>query len=242
MRRISTLLLAGLLCASSVSLPGLAQAAYSAANPGLATLPQSARPKKILLLPPQMFVGEISAGGVVQKQDDWTRQSSENLLSAAETVLRESGQLQTIRLPSNLDADAQEIIESHIGLYDRLALAIYIYGRGKDSAWKHRHEAWDYTLGNGLAFLREKTGADTALIFIGTDLISSSGRKAIFTVGLAIGLVMPLGQAFITIGLADLKTGDIRWMSYDQSMSLDSREPDEAEKLVRDFFKDYPQP
>lgn len=241
MRRTFTLLLAGLLCVSAMSLPGLAQAAYSAANPALATLPQNERPKKILLLPPQMFVGEITAGGVVQKQDDWARQSSENLLTATESVFRDSGHFQAIRLPA-LDTSAEEIIENHIGLYDRLALAIYIYGRGQDSAWKHRHNAWDYTLGEGLAFLREKTGADTALIYIGTDLISTSGRKAAFTVGLLLGVAIPMGQSFITVGLADLKTGDIRWMSYDQSMSLDSREPAEAEKLVRDFFKDYPLP
>lgn len=241
MHRISTFLLAGLLTLGSASLPGLAQAAYSAANPALSSLPQNERPKKLLLLPPQMFVGEISAGGVVQKQEDWTRQSVENLLAAAESVFRENGLFQTVRLPS-LDAETMETIESHIGLYDRLALAIYIYGRGKDNAWKHRHEAWDYTLGEGLAFLREKTGADTALIFIGTDLTASGGRKAAFAAGLVLGIVMPLGQSFITVGLADLKTGDIRWMSYDQSMSLDSREPTEAENLVRDFFKAYPQP
>jgi hypothetical protein len=232
---------ARLLFVLAMSLPGLAAAAYSAANPKLASLPQNERPKKILLLPPQMFVGELSAGGVVQKQDDWTKQSSENLLSAAEFIFRQGDQFQPIRLPV-ISPEEMEKIEGHIGLYDRLALAIYIYGRGKDSAWKHRHEEWDYTLGDGLAFLREKTGADTALIFIGTDLISSSGRKAIFTVGLALGMALPLGQSFITVGLADLKTGDIRWMSYDQSLSLDSRDPAAAESLVRDFFEDYPRP
>ena len=240
MYRISTYLLAGLLLFGSMSLPGLAQAAYSATNPALTTQPQAERPKKFLLLPPQMFVGEISAGGVIQKQEDWTRQSSENLLLAAEAVMRDR-QLQTVRLPA-LDEQSMEIIESHIGLYDRLALAIYLYGRGQDSAWKHRHDAWDYTLGNGLSFLREKTGADSALIFIGTDIISSGGRKAAFTAALLLGVVIPLGQSFITVGLADLKTGDIRWMSYDQSMSLDSREAEEAEKLVQDFFKTYPAP
>ncbi len=240
MLRVSTLLLTGLLSAASASVPGLALAAYSVANPALAALPQDQRPKKLLLLPPQMFVGEISAGGVVQKQEDWTKQASENLLNAAESVLRDK-QFHTLRLPK-LDEASMEIVESHSGLYDRLALAIYIYGRGNDSAWKHRHQAWDYTLGDGLAFLRDKTGADTALFFIGTDLISSSGRKAAFAAGLFLGIVMPLGQSFITVGLADLKTGDIRWMSYDQSMSLDTREPNEAEKLLRDFFSTYPQP
>jgi hypothetical protein len=59
---------------------------------------------------------------------------------------------------------------------------------------------------------------------------------------LLIGIAIPLGQSFITVGLADLRTGEISWLSYDQSMSMDTREPAEVENLVKDFFKTYPQP
>lgn len=223
-----------------LSVPGLALAAYSAANPGFASLPQNERPKKVLLLPPQMFVAELSAGGVVQKQDDWTREASENLLVAVETFFRSTGQFETLRMPK-LEAAETEKVESHIGLYDRLAHAIYIYGRGLDSGWQHKKAEWDYTLGDGLAFLREKTGADTALIFTGADIISTGSRKAAFTIGLLLGVSIPLGQSFISVGLADLKTGEIRWMSYDQSMTLDSRDPEKVRELVGDFFQAYPQ-
>jgi len=233
-------LLVRLLFVFALSLPGLALAAYSAVNPRLATLPQGERPKKVLLLPPQMFVAELSAGGVIQKQDDWTREANENLLAAAESYFREAGQFEATRLPK-LGAEDAEKVESHIGLYDRLALAIYIYGRGQDSGWQHKKTEWDYTLGDGLAFLREQTGADSALIFTGADIISTGGRKAAFTFGLLLGVAIPIGQSFITVGLADLKTGEIRWMSYDQSMSLDSRDPAAVQELVKDFFKTYPQ-
>lgn len=220
--------------------PALALAAYSAVNPRFATLPQDERPKKVLLLPPQMFVAELSAGGVIQKQDDWTREANENLLVAAENHFRESGRFEAARLPK-LGEDDAEKVENHIGLYDRLAQAIYIYGRGGDSGWQHKKNEWDYTLGEGLAFLREQTGADSALIFTGADIISSGGRKAAFTIGLLLGVAIPIGQSFISVGLADLKSGEIRWMSYDQSMSLDSRDPAAVQELVRDFFKTYPQ-
>lgn len=224
----------------ALSVPALAIAAYSAANPALATLPPAERPKKILLLPPQMFVAELSAGGVIQKQDDWTKEANENLLAAAETHFRENGRFVPMRMPLLENEDAEKV-ESHIGLYDRVSYAIYIYGRGLDSGWQHKKTEWDYTLGNGLAFLREKTGADTALIFTGADIISTSGRKAAFAVGLMLGIAIPIGQSFISVGLADLKTGEIRWMSYDQSMTLDSRDPAAVQELVRDFFISYPQ-
>ena len=233
--------LARLLFVLALSLPGLAQAADSAVNPRFASLPQNERPKKVLLLPPQMFVAELSAGGVIQKQDDWTKVASENLLLAAESYFRGNGQFETMRLP-RLEHDTEEIVESHIALYDRISYAIYIYGRGDNSGWHKNKTEWDYTLGEGLAFLREKTGADTALLFTGIDIISSSSRKATFAIGLVLGVAIPLGQSFISVGLADLKTGEIRWMSFDQSMTLDSRDPEKAKELVEDFFKAYPQP
>jgi hypothetical protein len=230
-----------LLFVLALSVPALTQAAYSAVSPKLATLPQQERPKKIVLLPPQMFVAELSTGGIIQKQDDWSQEASENLLAAAESFFREDGRFESMRLPKLAASDA-ETVESHIGLYDRLAHAIHIYGRGLDSGWQHKKIEWDYTLGSGLAFLREQTGADTALIFTGADIISTGSRKAAFTIGLLLGVSIPLGQSFITVGLADLKTGEIRWMSYDQSMSLDSRDPAAVQELIRDFFKTYPQP
>lgn len=229
-----------LLFVFALSVPALAAAAYSAVNPRLASLPPDEKPKKILLLPPQMFVAELSAGGIIQKQDDWTREANENLLAATEAYFRDDGRFEVRRMPP-LDGQDAETVESHIGLYDRVAYAIYVYGRGLDSGWQHKKAEWDYTLGNGLGFLREKTGADTALIFTGADIISSGGRKAAFAVGLLLGIAIPVGQSFISVGLADLKTGEIRWMSYDQSMTLDSRDPAAVQKLVKDFFASYPQ-
>lgn len=235
MRIIPTILLILVLC-----VPASSWAAFSAVNPRISPT-SSNPPKKILLLPPQMFVAEMSAGGVIQKQDDWTQQANENLLAAIEAHGRESNRFETLRMP-NLSSAESEIVESHIGLYERLASAIHAYGQGKDSGWEQKKKEWDYTLGQGLSFLREKTGADYALVFAGADIISTGGRKATFTVGLLLGIAIPLGQSFITAGMVDLQSGIIEWLTYDQSMSMDTREPEEVESMVRDFFKTYPYP
>lgn len=75
---------------------------------------------------------------------------------------------------------------------------MFNFGRGTQAAWAHKHHEFDYTVGPGLAFLRDETGADAALIVLGTDFISSAGRKAAFFSRLALGVIMPLGQAFMT--------------------------------------------
>jgi hypothetical protein len=42
-----------------------------------------ARPKKLVLLPPQVFVFELPAGGVPTRMADWQATAHDNLASAA---------------------------------------------------------------------------------------------------------------------------------------------------------------
>ena len=144
-----------------------------------------------------------------------------------------------VPLPPLAPADL-DMLDAHIGLYDRVAQSVFVYGRGEQAAWAHKKNEFDYTVGPGLAFLREQTGADAALIVLGSDFISSGGRKAAFAAGLLLGVVMPLGQSFITAGVVDLKTGDVQWMSFDSSSSMDSRQPADVDGLMRDLYRTWP--
>lgn len=230
---------AALLMATSViATPALA--AMSAVNPALSQNLE-ARPKKAVLLPPQVFVFELSAGGVPTRMADWEAAARDNLSSAAIRMARDLKLFELVPAP-RLDTPDLDRLEAHIGLYDRVAQSVFVYGRGDQSAWEHKKNEFDYTVGPGLAFLREQTGADAALIVLGSDFISSGGRKTAFIAGLALGIVMPLGQSFMTAGLVDLETGDVQWMSFDASGSLDSRKPADIDDLMRALYQTYPGP
>lgn len=225
-----------LIALSVLATPALA--AQSAVNPALVQN-VSARPKKLVLLPPQIFVYEISAGGVPTRMADWETLARDNLTAAATRLARDHGLFELLPAPE-LSGEARETLEAHIGLYERVALSVFNYGRGTQDAWAHKQQEFDYTLGPGLAFLRAQTGADAALIVLGVDFISSAGRKAAFIAGLALGVVMPLGQSFVTAGVVDLETGDVQWMGFDASTSMDSRNAADVEALVRDFYRTWP--
>ena len=227
-----------LIIGSVMASPALA--AMSAVNPALSQNLEQ-RPKKVVLLPPQIFVFELSAGGVPTRMADWEAAARDNLVSAATRIASASHLLELIRAPQLQSADA-DLLEAHIGLYDRVAQSVFVYGRGDQSAWAHKKNEFDYTVGPGLAFLREQTGADAALIVLGSDFISSGGRKAAFIAGLALGIVMPLGQSFMTAGLVDLKTGNVQWMSFDASNSMDSRNAGDVDGLMRTLYQTYPGP
>ncbi|MEQ1663242.1 MAG: hypothetical protein ABL877_11160 [Thiobacillus sp.] len=229
---------ATLMVASVMATPALA--VMSALNPAL-TQNIDTRPKKVVLLPPQVFVYELSAGGVPTRMADWEATARDNLSTAAVQKARDSHLFELIAAPT-LDPLLADQLEAHMGLYDRVAQSVFVYGRGEQSAWAHKKNEFDYTLGPGLAFLREQTGADAALIVLGADFISSGGRKAAFVAGLALGIIMPLGQSFITAGIVDLKTGDVQWMGFDSSSSLDTRSAADVEGLMRDLYQTWPGP
>lgn len=230
-------LLAAVLIAACV-LTGPVFAAQSAVHPALSQNPDL-RPKKIVLLPPQVFVYELSAGGVPTRMADWEAAARDNVAAATTRLARESSLFELVPAP-DLAPESREQLEAHIGLYERVALSVFNFGRGTQEAWAHKKQEFDYTVGPGLAFLRDETGSDAALIVLGADFISSAGRKAAFIAGLALGVVMPLGQAFMTAGVVDLRTGDVQWMSFDSSASLDSRQAADIDALVRDFYRTWP--
>ncbi len=224
--------------ASVLASPALA--AMSATNPAMQHNLDS-RPKKVVLLPPQVFVFELSAGGVPTRMADWEALARDNLGGAARRIAETDGLFELVPVPP-LAADEAEQLAAHIGLYDRVAQSVFVYGRGEQSAWAHKKNEFDYTLGPGLAFLRERTGADAALIVLGSDFISSGGRKAAFIAGLALGLIMPLGQSFITAGIVDLHTGDVQWMSFDSSSRIDTRDAADVDDLMHALYQTWPGP
>lgn len=217
-----------------------ARAAMSAVNPDLVQN-LDARPKKVVLLPPQIFVFELSAGGVPTRMADWEAASRDNLRTAAMRQAQDARVFELVEAPA-LDELEQETLDAHIGLYDRVAQAVFVYGRGEQTAWAHKKYEFDYTLGPGLAFLRERTGADAALIVLGADYISSGGRKLAFVAGLALGIVMPLGQSFVAAGIVDLNNGDVQWMGFDSSSSLDTRNVEDVNGLMRTLYRTWPGP
>jgi hypothetical protein len=196
------------------------------------------KPKQVLLLPPDIEVMEISAGGVPEKVEAWSKQAKSNIRQSLGKV---SGrELKFIELPE-LSASEQETVDKYLAFYDVVGGDAFTFGRSPEPAWQHKKDNFDYTLGDGLHFLKQKTGADAALFVIGSDHISSGGRKAAMVVGALMGIVIPAGMTFVSAALVDLDSGNILWLNYDfGGGNWDIRNPEDTDKLVANIFTDYP--
>lgn len=111
-----------------------------------------------------------------------------------------------------------------------------------NTAWHFKAEHFDYTLGDGLGFLKEKYDLDAGLIISGEDVVSSSGRKTTAVLGAMFGVAIPLGHSILMGGLVDFRTGDLLWLNHVVSAAgqADLRDPASCLDLAKTLMKEYP--
>ncbi len=198
----------------------------------------------LIVMRPDVSVGSVTAGGLVEPRAEWTEQARANLL----TALREQ---QTGRGGRTVIAETREGIPGvdpklvadlerlHNAVGNSIALHKYL---GADLPTKRR--GIDWTLGEDAVKLGRATGMDYALFLYAQDAVASTGRVALQVLGLAgcfVGFCVPQGgggQAAYA-SLVDLKTGDVVWFNVLQTGTQlpgvtmgDIRTPEGAAQMV----------
>ena len=199
------------------------------------------KPHKTVLLPLDIKVKEFSSGGLLDEIGSSTLEAK-NIFQDQLTQVIETKDIDLVNLPSALSAEEQAKVEEYVALYNVVAgNAIAYTGQLAPPAWKHKIKHFDYTLGPGLRFLKEKTGADTALLITGEDVISTSGRKAAFVIAAIFGVAIPLGHTFIVGGLVDLDTGDILWLNHTVEVSEKTfLKNQDVNEMLTSLYQNYP--
>jgi hypothetical protein len=202
-------------------------------------------PRKVLLLPPDIRVHEVSAGGVVEKVDAWTEQANGHAAKAVREI-GNSRHLFEARERPDLAAEDKTALDQHLALYDLVAISADFSRSGPFAPWRERAQNFDYTLGPGLKDLADRSDMDAALIIIGSDYISSAGRKAQMVLGvLAAALlgaaVIPQGGiSYVSVGVIDLRSGDLLWFSTNRGPQNDLREEDHVQSILQRLLAEYP--
>lgn len=196
-------------------------------------------PRKVVVLPVDVEVVEVTAGGVEEEVPDWSKEASRGVFKALSAAIGKQG------LKEN--AAPKFTVISAANVDEHLALYKLVVGTASQIDWKHKAKRFDYSLGPGLRELADKTGADVAFMVYGRDYTSTAGRKAravaanIPIVGAFTGAAPTLGHSYIHVGAVDLKTGDLLWMNSNyREGSTNLRDPNDAAKMMDTIFKLYP--
>jgi hypothetical protein len=201
---------------------------------------------KLLVLRPDVTVGSLTTGGMVEPRADWTDQARANILAAlrAQQATR-GGKVQFIEHRNELTGvDPQELADVERLNY-AVAQSIVIHKYLGDYLPTKRSKGLDWTLGEDAVRLGQKTGYDYALFMHAEDQVASTGRIALGVIGLAgcfVGFCAPnIGGAtqLDYASLVDLKTGEVVWFNVVQAGSQvpgikfgDLRTPQGAAQMV----------
>jgi len=217
----------------------------SAVHKTVSATPDKPMPRKVLLLPVEINVHEISAGGVVEKVNAWSETASSHANAFLRDLARGKGAFDLIEGPA-LEPAQKARLDQYIALYEVVAGSAFIAQHSPFEVWQQRAREFDYTLGPGLGPLADATGTDAAMVVIGSDYISSAGRRAAMVMGMILGavsgvVVVPQGGiSFVSVGVVDLHTGDLLWFGTEQGQATDLRNEADVRRMLEGLFRTYP--
>src|SRR4051812_39308280 len=201
---------------------------------------------KLLVLRPDVTVGSLTTGGMVEPRADWTDQARASIVTALRAQQTErGGKVLVIEHRNEIPGvSAQELADIE-RLNAAVDQSIVVHKYLGDYLPTKRGRGLDWTLGDDAVRLGQKTGYDYALFLHAEDQVASTGRIALGVVGLAgciVGFCAPnIGGAtqLDYASLVDLKTGEVVWFNVVRAGSQvpgikfgDLRTPQGAEQMV----------
>lgn len=213
-----------------------AQAQSVSLAPGFESLPKGA---KVALMPSDIELFSISAGGVPEPRADWTEAANRHFKSALINKNRELG-LQTVDIS---EKDADEFAELN-SLHAAIAQAIALHHFGPTTLHLPTKDGkLDWSLGEATQAVQKATGADYALFTWIRDGYASAERQAamVAIAVLSLGRAVPGGGAQTGYAsLVELKTGRVLWFNRIRRGSGDLREADKAGETLEALFTTFP--
>lgn len=191
----------------------------------------------LIVMRPDVQVGSISTGGLLEARADWTEQARTNLLRAlAEQQAGRGGRTRIMETRDAVKGVDPEFVADLERLHNAVGNSIVLH-KYVGARLPTKRRGIDWTLGEEAVRFGRATGMDYALFLYAQDSFASTGRIAMQVLGLAgcfVGFCAPVGGGSQTAfaSLVDLKTGDVVWFNVLQSQQGDIRTPEGSAQMV----------
>ena len=222
--------------AALMLLLAVTQAAYGKSKnraPGFETIPKGA---VIAIMPSDIELAEISAGGVFEPKADWTAAATRYFRAALDQRRSRLG-IQSVQV-SESDADElAEVNALHAAVARAISLHHFIAG---DMSLPTKAGNLDWSMGQAVHAIKQKTGADYAFFSWIRDSYASSERKATMFLFALAGVGVPGGAQVGYASLVDLNTGRVLWFNRLSRVSGDLRKEEAARETLDTLLEDFP--
>ena len=191
---------------------------------------------KILLMPVDIEICELTVAGLCEPNALWTENSKKNVIIGFNKII----ELRNGSVVNFDNSSKKEVINQLIKLHTHVGYEIINneYGQLKMPT----KEKFDWSIGKKVSILKKEYKSDYALFMFIRDQYSSTERM-IYNVVTALLFpgVIPLGgtqTAFAS--LVDLKNGDIIWFNGYYRSFGDIRDVDSAIQTLDKLFEQFP--
>ena len=230
-RSIAGLLLAALwLLAMSAATPVAAQSRHLA--PGFTTL---AGADEILVLPVDVELYSLSAGGVPEPRADWTQIAAGHMKQALRDRLAGLG----LGSRHAEEAHAEEFAEQ-VSLHAAVAQSIALHTTVGGMALPTKQAQLDWSFGDAMQGLQTRSGARHGLFVWVRDSYASAERKAAMVAMALLGVGLSGGVQIGYASLVDLQTGRVLWFNRLARATGDLREAQPAAESMKALLADFP--
>jgi hypothetical protein len=218
-----------------VLVAGCTTTAVKSVGPGMAAA--AAPDAKAALVQPDVQLSLLTASGLQERREDWSRQGQDNLARAIEESLQgRSHPIVVLDPAASMEGRTGQLLRLH----EAVGASVYAF---EYSGLKlpTKKGTFDWTLGEGAQALQAATGADYALFITARGTYASSGRKALMMGAALIGVSVPLGSQQVMCSLVDLRTGRVVWFNLAiAGPQADMRTAEGARLLTKDLLKGLP--
>lgn len=210
-----------------------AQAPSKHLAPGFAHLDSG---EKVLLMPVDVELFSLSAGGVAEPKADWTAAASGFMHQAL------LGRLQSVGL--NVQAGDEALgdeFAEQVGLHAAVARSISLHhSTGGGWALPTKAGLLDWSFGDAMQPLARKTGARRAIFVWVRDSYASAERKAAMVLMAMAGIGLTGGIQYGYASLVDLESGRVLWFNQLARGTGDLREADPAKESMGVLLTGFP--
>lgn len=207
------------------------------ANPPPPNLPQNAR---VLLMPIDVQLFELTAGGLQEPKADWTAAAENHVHTALENFLaQKKDTVLRYESPQN-NSEKSRMNEQLMKLHEAVGNSIMIHTYFAGFNLPTKKEQFDWSLGGGIQRINERYDAHCALFIFIRDSYASPGRKAAMVLGALAGITITGGFQTGFASLVDLQTGDILWFGRLFRQTGDLRTPGPAYEAVSQLLFGIP--
>jgi len=193
---------------------------------------------KVLLMPLDVKLSELTAGGVLEPKAEWTQQAEQHITAAVNEFFRTERSV-------NLETADNWVKETELPiqltkLHEVVGTSVLLHAYLPQLKLPNKGDKFDWTLGMDTQILKEHYGADYALFLFVRDSYASAGRAAVIVIGAFLAVGIHGGQQVAFASLVDLNTGDIVWFNRLAREAGDLRTAKPANDTVKLILDNFP--